>query len=205
MAALDLAAIDSATPSHDPFEHVIVPGVISGDRFSAILEDFPKIDKPGSYPLSQLACGPRFNELLDELQSRPFAERVGAKLGIELTGRPTMITVRGRCRSTDGQIHADSTGKLVTVLIYLNPSWEASGGQLRLLRNDHDIEDYAAEVPPEEGTMVAFTCSPNAWHGHQSFEGQRRTIQLNWVNSRGYKVREQVRHTLSAGLKKLFG
>ncbi len=205
MAALDLAAIDSATPSHDPFDHVIVPGVISGDVLSAIHEDFPKIDKPGSYPLSQIAYGPRFDALLDELRSRPFAERVGAKLGIELVGRPTMITVRGRCRPIDGRIHTDSRGKLVTVLIYLNPSWEAQGGQLRLLRNAHDLEDFAAEVPPQEGTMVAFTCSPDAWHGHHPFEGERRSIQLNWVRSRSYKAREQVRHALSAGLKKLSG
>ena len=205
MAALDLAAIELATPSHDPFEHVIVPGVILGDVLPAIHQDFPKIDKPGSHPLSQITYGPHFDALLGELQSPPFAERVGAKLGIDLTGRPTMITVRGRCRPTDGKIHTDSAGKLVTVLIYLNPSWEAPGGQLRLLRNGHDLDDYVVEVPPEEGTLVAFACSPNAWHGHHSFDGQRRTIQLNWVHSRGYKFREQMRHSLSARFKKLSG
>ncbi|MDH3738017.1 MAG: 2OG-Fe(II) oxygenase [Alphaproteobacteria bacterium] len=205
MAALDLAAIESATPRHDPFDHVIVPGVISGDVLPAIHDDFPKIGKPGSYPVSQLSFGPNFDALLDELRSQPFAEQVGAKLGIELADRPTMITVRGQCRPTDGQIHTDSAGKLVTVLIYLNPSWEVPGGQLRLLRNDHDLEDYVAEVPPHEGTMVAFTCSPVAWHGHRSFDGERRTIQLNWVRSRAYKAREQARHALSASLKKLTG
>jgi hypothetical protein len=61
------------------------------------------------------------------------------------------------------------------------------------------------EVPPETGTMVAFACAPDAWHGHRPFEGERRTIQLNWVRSRGYKAREQMRHTLSASLKKLSG
>jgi hypothetical protein len=205
MSILDLAAIDSAAPSHDPFDYVIVPEVISRDVLPAIHEDFPKIDKPGSYPVSQLSYGPRFDALLDELRARPFAERLGAKLGIDLSDRPTMITVRGRCRASDGKIHTDSAGKLVTVLLYLNPAWEAPGGQLRLLRNDHDLEDYVAEVPPQEGTMIAFTCSDNAWHGHHSFEGQRRTIQLNWVRSQGYKMREQVRHAISASVKKLTG
>lgn len=203
MAALDLAAIESATPSHDPFDHVIVPGVICDDALAAIHADFPKIPTPGSHPLSQVSYGPRFDALLGELRSPAFAERVGAKLGIDLADKPTMITVRGRCRPTDGKIHIDSAGKLVTVLIYLNPAWEAPGGQLRLLRDDHDLENYAVEVPPQEGTMVAFTCQPNAWHGHHPFEGERRTIQLNWVRSRTYKAREQVRHTLSATLKKL--
>jgi hypothetical protein len=205
MSALDLAAIETATANHDPFDYVIVPGLISRDALPAIHEDFPKIDKPGSYPLSQLSYGPRFDALLDELRAPSFAERVGAKLGIDLGNRPTMITVRGQCRPSDGKIHTDSAGKLVTVLLYLNPSWEAPGGQLRLLRNDHDLEDYVAEVPPQEGTMIAFTCSDDAWHGHHSFEGQRRTIQLNWVRSRGYKMREQVRHAISASVKKLTG
>ena len=30
------------------------------------------------------------------------------KFGVDLTGRPTMITVRGRCRAEDGGIHTDS-------------------------------------------------------------------------------------------------
>ncbi|NNE85971.1 MAG: 2OG-Fe(II) oxygenase [Alphaproteobacteria bacterium] len=205
MSALDLAAIETAAPNHDPFDYVIVPGLISRDALPAVHEDFPTIDKPGSYPLSQLSYGPRFDALLDELRAPSFAERVGAKLGIDLSDRPTMITVRGQCRPSDGKIHTDSAGKLVTVLVYLNPSWEAPGGQLRLLRNEHDLEDYVAEVPPQEGTMIAFTCSDNAWHGHHSFEGQRRTIQLNWVRSRSYKMREQVRHAISASVKKLTG
>lgn len=205
MSALDLAAIDSAVASRDPFDHVIVPGVLSGAGLAAIHEDFPKVAWPGSYPVAQLPHGPRFAALVEELQGRPFAEKVGAKLGLDLTRLPVMITVRGQCRPTDGKIHIDSTGKVVTVLIYLNPAWEESGGQLRLLRNADDIEDFAVEVPPEEGTMVAFTCLPNAWHGHLPFEGERRTIQLNWVRSRRYKAREQFRHALSATLKKLAG
>jgi len=58
-------------------------------------------------------------------------------------------------------------------------------------------------VPPDEGTLLAFPCVANSWHGHQPFEGERRTIQLNWVNSQAYKTREQVRHSVSAFFKKL--
>ena len=116
-----------------------------------------------------------------------------------------MVTVRGRARPTDGQIHIDSTGKLVTVLLYMNPAWEDPGGQLRLLRSPDNLEDYAVEVPPAEGTFLAFPCIHNAWHGHQPFDGERRTIQLNWVNSQSYKRREQVRHSISAFFKKLSG
>src|SRR3546814_8941390 len=80
---------------------------------------------------------------------------------------------------------------------------EADGGRLRLLRSQDDIEDYAAEVPPREGSMVAFRCTEDAWHGHKPYEGSRRSIQLNWVVDGAYLRKEQRRHRLSAFLKKL--
>jgi hypothetical protein len=37
------------------------------------------------------------------------------KFSIDLTGRPTMITVRGRCsKEKDGKIHTDSKTKIIT-------------------------------------------------------------------------------------------
>ena len=123
----------------------------------------------------------------------------------QLTNQPIIITIRGQCRFSDGKIHADSKEKLVTALIYLNDSWDISGGKLRLLKNNHNLDDYVAEIPPDAGSLVAFVCRPNAWHGHHKFEGKRQTIQINWVRSHKYKIREQIRHTLTANLKKLIG
>jgi hypothetical protein len=113
-----------------------------------------------------------------------------------------MVTVRGQCRPTDGKIHTDSTGKLVTVLLYINGGWSAPGGRLRLLRTSTDIEDYAVEVPPDAGTLLAFRCTDNAWHGHKPFEGARRSIQLNWVRDAAYLRKEQIRHRVSAFFKR---
>ena len=98
------------------------------------------------------------------------------KFGLDLKDRPTTVTVRGQCRAADGQIHTDSKTKLVTVLIYMNGSWEQPGGRLRLLRSPDNLNDVVAEVPPERGTLLAFRNQPNAWHGHESFEGPRRAI-----------------------------
>src|SRR3546814_12050926 len=92
-----------------------------------------------------------------------------------------MVTLRGQSRAKDGAIHTDSKTKLVTALIYLNSAWESDGGRLRMLNGPDDLEDYAAEVPPEAGTLVAFRCTPDAWHGHKPFVGPRRSIQLNWL------------------------
>ncbi len=203
MAVIDIQAIDAAPVGRDPFDHVLVSGVVTKAALDAANEDFPVIDKPGSFPTGQLDYGPGFAALLEALEGPEFARALGNKLDIELVGKPTMVTVRGRARPTDGKIHIDSSGKLVTVLLYMNPSWEEPGGQLRLLRTPDNLDDYAVEVPPDEGTLLAFPCIENAWHGHQPFEGERRTIQLNWVTSRAYKTREQVRHSISAFFKKL--
>jgi len=127
------------------------------------------------------------------------------KFGIDLAGRPTMVTARGRCGPGDGGIHTDSLTKIITVLIYMNPSWESAGGCLRLLRSGGDLEDVLAEVPPLEGTLVAFRRSDNSWHGHKPFVGPRRVIQLNWVTSAAVRRRELLRHELSAWAKRLGG
>ena len=41
------------------------------------------------------------------------------------------------------------------------------------------------EVPPTEGTLLAFKRADNSWHGHKPFAGERRVIQFNWVTSEG--------------------
>jgi hypothetical protein len=127
------------------------------------------------------------------------------KFGLDLGGRPTMLTVRGRCGTRDGNIHTDAASKIITVLIYMNPQWEDAGGRLRLLRSPTDIEDVLVEIPPIEGTLVAFRRSDNSWHGHKPFIGPRRVIQLNWVTNRRTKRREVFRHRVSAWLKKMTG
>ena len=113
-----------------------------------------------------------------------------------------MITVRGRCGTRDGNIHTDAVTKIITVLIYMNPTWEQSGGCLRLLRSPDDIEDVIIEIPPIEGTLLAFRRSDNSWHGHKLFVGPRRVIQFNWVTSQSVERREVFRHRLSAWVKK---
>ena len=60
-----------------------------------------------------------------------------------------------------------------------------------------------AEVPPDEGTLVAFLVTPNSWHGHGQFVGPRRVIQLNWVTGEDVVKHEQARHRFSARMKKL--
>jgi SM-20-related protein len=193
-----------ATPLvRQPFEHLIVPEFIGPKALAEINADYPKISTSGSFPVDQVEFGSRFKALLDELNGDEFREAFEDKFGIDLAGRPTITTVRGRCGAGDGKIHTDSATKIITVLIYMNESWDQPGGRLRLLRSSHDLNDIIVEVPPIAGTLLAFKRSNNSWHGHGTFVGERRVIQFNWLTSQGNRQIAMLRHHTSASFKRL--
>lgn len=203
MSAIDLAAFRATPLVREPFEHLIVPGFIRPEAWSAIQAAFPALERPGSFPLSETKFGPAFRALIDEMEGFAMRKAFEEKFGIDLTGRPTMVTVRGQCQQSDGKIHTDALSKIITVLVYMNPRWEQSGGRLRLLRCADNLDDVVAEVPPEAGTLLAFRRSDNSWHGHKPFVGPRRVIQLNWVTDDWVVRREIGRHRVSAWIKRM--
>jgi hypothetical protein len=193
-----------ATPLvREPFEHLIVPQFIGARALAEINADYPGISSSGSFPVDQLTFGPAFQMLLEELNGDEFRDAFEEKFGIDLSGRPTITTVRGRCGAGDGRIHTDSVTKIITVLIYVNESWDQPGGRLRLLRSSHDLNDIIVEVPPVAGTLLAFKRSKNSWHGHEPFVGERRVIQFNWLTSQGNRQIAMLRHHTSASFKRL--
>ncbi|MGO9461921.1 MAG: 2OG-Fe(II) oxygenase [Rhodomicrobium sp.] len=198
---LNLAALERIPAYASPFPFVIVPNFVDEHALDLVEKDYPSISQPGSFPLETLRSGPAFSEFMRELREPRFRDLMGNKLGIDLKRRPTTITVRGRAREKDGQIHLDSKSKLVTVLIYMNGMWEADGGRLRLLNSPTDLDDMVMEVPPARGTLLAFLNTKNAWHGHKSFCGERKVIQLNWVRDNWVVWREKTRHSASAFFK----
>ncbi|HUB95162.1 MAG TPA: 2OG-Fe(II) oxygenase [Stellaceae bacterium] len=202
---LDLAALERADLAAAPFPYVIVPGFVRADACQALSADYPDIDKAGSFPVGDLHFGPAFRDFLAELEGDDVRRVFARKFSIDLDGRPTMVTVRGQARPSDGTIHTDTPSKLITVLIYMNEAWEAPGGRLRLLRKPDDLDDAVAEVPPDAGTLLAFRVTPHSWHGHKPASGPRRVVQLNWVTNAGVVRRERLRHGLSARMKRLFG
>jgi hypothetical protein len=195
-----------ATPiERDPFDYVIVRNFVEREKLAEVLADYPQVPGPGSHPPAGLKISGHFKELMDELLDGPFRKIVEEKFDIDLSGRPTMYTVRGFCRARDGKIHTDSKTKLITVLLYLNDdAWESSTGRLRILRNGDDLENFAAEVEPSGGTLLIFKRADNSWHGHHPFEGKRRAVQLNWVTEQSVVDREQGRHGLSSTIKRIF-
>jgi len=205
LSMLDLERFRNTPLTREPFEFLIVPEFVKAGARTAIENDYPEVARPGSFPLREVTYGPAFATFIEEMRSDEFREAFEQKFNVDLTNRPDMITVRGRCSEKDGKIHTDSETKIITILIYMNSAWESSGGQLRLLRSGSNLDDVILEVPPPEGTLLAFRRSNNSWHGHKPFSGPRRVIQFNWVTSEAVVRREQNRHRLSAWMKKLRG
>jgi hypothetical protein len=170
-----------------------------------ILGDFPHMPDAGSFPLSEVAVGPAFQAVFDALDGPEFRAAIETKFQIDLAGKPTMFTVRGRCDARDGRIHTDSKKKLITVLLYLNEGWREDGGRLLLLRNGEDLNAKAAEISPAFGSLLVFRRSDRSFHGHEPYVGPRKVVQMNWVVSDQVAAWEQWRHRLSAAAKRLKG
>lgn len=203
MAHLNLDKLRSAKVEQQPYLYTVVPGFLSPDSVAKINATYPNIEKGGSYPIESLDENMTIKSVIDELDGPEFQKIIAEKFGVDLDGRPKMYSLRGYTRAKDGQIHTDSKDKIITVLVYLNQDWKQDGGRLRILKNGHDVDDYVAEVPPDNGTLLVFKRADNSWHGHHPFEGQRRSLQMNWMTSEGSKGWHKVRHSISAAVKKL--
>lgn len=196
-----------ATPVADaPFPHVVVPEFVPQATLAGVVADLPPLARRGSFPIASLRFGPAARALMAELEAPRLRDAIAAKFGLDLSDAPSMVTLRGQSTERDGKIHTDSTAKRVTVLLYLNPeteAWSRQEGCLRLLRSPTDLDDYAVEVPPVNGTLLVFPNTPNAWHGHKQFLGPRYVVQLNYMTTDASARLELRRHRLSAFLKRL--
>lgn len=203
MSLLDIEALRETPLKTDPYEYFVVPNFVRAAAFDKVVADFPPIASTGSIPPSELPIRGAFEQLLREMEGPAFREAIEEKFGLDLSSRPTMITVRGNCARTNGKIHTDTASKIITVLLYLNQEWDKDGGRLRILRSPSDLNDAAEEVSPNGGTLLVFRRSEKSWHGHEPFEGPRRAIQLNWVTDDTVVEHEQRRHRFTMFLKRL--
>jgi|TARA_B110000305_G_scaffold11927_1_gene11271 SM-20-related protein len=166
-----------------------------------LVTSFPSINDGGSFPLQSVNLGTDLGLLIEELEGPVFKKLLEQKFKVDLKNKHVVTTLRGYSRKKDGQIHTDSTSKIITVLLYLNTDWEDVSGCLRLLKNSNDLEDFIEEVPCSFGSMVAFKVTDNCWHGFAPYEGKRLSIQLNYIHPESFKI-HSIRHKLSAFLKK---
>ena len=204
---LDYAALRATPVATDPFPHIVVPHFVPPAALRAVLADLPPLNKRGSFPADAIRAGPGGPCAEEALEGPELRDAIAEKFEpgpgalADHADGPRLDRHSATAKST-----CDSTAKRVTVLLYLNQESDAFGehdGCLRLLRSPHDLEDYAVEVPPVNGTLLVFPNGPTSWHGHKTFEGQRYSMQLNYMTT-GRKARSELRrHRLSAFVKRL--
>lgn len=206
MIELDYAKLRVTPVATDPFPHVVVPQFVPPAELDRVLADLPPLNKRGSFPPDAVKLGPAAKALMAAMEGPDLKAAIAAMFGLDLADAPTMVTLRGWTSERDGRIHCDSLAKRVTVLLYLNKPTDAFARQegcLRLLRGPSDLEDYAVEVPPVDGTLLVFPNGPTTWHGHRQFVGPRYSVQLNYMTTDQKARSELRRHRISAFVKRL--
>src|SRR5258708_37628760 len=94
--------------STHPYPLMVIENFINCEKINDICRDFPSITQGGSFPLSNVAACGEFAKVIQELNSSDFLDCIAEKFAVNLTGRSTMITLRGYSRqSRDGRVHTD--------------------------------------------------------------------------------------------------
>ncbi len=188
MPLTNINALRAAHVETDPYDYLVVPDFLDTVSLEQVNGDYPAIDSAANHTLENLTYGATFEQLIQELQGPELAAVLGKHFDMDLVSLPTTVTVRKFCERTDGNIHTDHKSKVITVLIYFNEQWNNEAGQLRLLRSKDNIENYAAQITPSGGSLLAFRRTDHSWHGHTQFVGERRMVQLNYLDQSWFAV-----------------
>lgn len=182
-ALFNLDALRDAVVKEDPYRYLVVPDFVRPDALAAIRRDFPDIGGVGPVEPHEIESGPGFEAMVRAFGSPEMQHIFADKFGHDLLGKPSVFKIRKWEVPTGGYIHTDSRSKLLAALIYFNAEWPAEGGRFRVLRSGTDMDDYAEEILPLDGTLVAFRRCDHSFHGYKPYEGERRMIQMNYVDS----------------------
>jgi len=77
LRTLNLAKLQAAPVQEKPFEYLLVDDILQDDAKGPIVQDFPQIDRIGSFPLSTLKYGSGFSALIEELLGKEFQQVIG--------------------------------------------------------------------------------------------------------------------------------
>ncbi len=170
----------AAPLQRDPYDYLVVPGILDKSVVDAINADYPNIPNAGNKDYEHYDHGPAFDAFIAELIGPAMRKALSEKFDVDLNDSTTTVTVRTFSELSDGNIHTDHWSKIITVLVYFNDEWEGDGGQLRILRSKDDIEDYTAQIPPMSGSLMAFRRCDHSYHGYVRYQGPRRMVQMSW-------------------------
>jgi SM-20-related protein len=201
---LDLTNFRAASVVTAPYPHLSCGGALNPAALPALRRDFPDLREAGFHPLDSFTAQGAFAQLLAEVQDGELSRAMTEKFGIDFTDKPMLITVRKMCKPHEGNAHVDGKSKIATLLIYMHTGWASPDGRIRVLRSNN-LNDYSFEMPPDEGNLFTFLRSEHSWHGHTPFEGERRVLQIAWLDSQESMDRKLKRHHVSRFFKKLLG
>ena len=198
---LDLDRLREATLRRDPFDFVVVEDFVRPEYLPGLLPVFRASGVTAVFRSTRCACDAEFAGFAAELEGEALRREIERKFAIDLSGRPTMITVRGQSDGKDGRIHTDSATKLITLLLYLNPVWDERAAGCACCAGP----TISTTAPPRSRRSPARWWRSGAldasFHGHYPHRGERRVVQLNWVTEPAVVRREIARHRWSARLK----
>lgn len=201
---INYTALELAVVKNEPYPYVVIPQFLKLECMPDLIKNFPSITNRGSIPAESLAKNDVFKNFVAEMEGPKLRSWIAEKFGVDLCDKPTMLTLRGHTTERDGFIHTDSKSKLITVLVYMNETWNDEGGKLRILHSKRSLDDYAEEVAPLAGMCIMFKVTPNCWHGHKPFVGKRLSLQLNYLAGDAALTKHLNHHRLTAWLKKCF-
>ena len=70
VSMLDLERFRATPLTREPFEFLIVPEFVKADARAAIHNDYPEVDRPGSFPLREVTYGSAFAKLVERNAKR---------------------------------------------------------------------------------------------------------------------------------------
>jgi SM-20-related protein len=129
---------------------------------------------------------PAWLELAADLHSPAYRAAMSDLTGYDLTRLPVEANIFHYGPGASLGPHLDLASKLVTHVLYFNPSWDAKdGGCLTILRSS-DRSDIAAEVLPIVGSSAVIVRSDRSWHAvsHvvESCAWSRRSLTLTFYS-----------------------
>ena len=112
---LDFQKLRTTEVNNDYFPYFVADNALREDLDTkALANDFPDLEKGGSFLSANTDAGPSIRELISELEGEEFKTLLENKFNLDLANSSLVTTLRGYSRKRDGQIHTDSKSKIVT-------------------------------------------------------------------------------------------
>jgi Polysaccharide pyruvyl transferase/2OG-Fe(II) oxygenase superfamily len=130
---------------------------------------------------------PAWSQLATDLLSSRYRGAIGRLTGIDASSLRMEANVFHYGPGAWLGPHVDLADKVVTHVLYFNPSWNvANGGCLNILRSA-DMNDSACIVPPIVGSSAILVRSDKSWHAvsrvDQDCKESRRSITVTFYRA----------------------